>query len=294
MTLIDDLLSLLRLRVEIYHNARVCGDWAIHAGTSERACFHMPSQGDCVLTVPGHGDWHLKEGDVVIFPREIPHTMASIEPLTGPQQHLPIGDAQAQPGTSMVCGVIQFHHSGAEQLIQLLPEVVVVSAEKAKQWLTPLTTLIVHESLVNAEINSPVLNRLCEVLVAYTLRCYIQNYSPENGVLALYAHPKLFKAVKAIHQHPEKPWQLESLAKEAGMSRTRFSESFKQVAEITAIEYLTWWRMQVAYSGLLEGQSVEAIAEKVGYQSEAAFARVFKKVVGKTVGVVRMQANGKP
>ncbi len=289
MPLINDVLNLIRLKVDVYHNARVCGDWRINEHTLGATCFHMPTQGDCLLSVPGEGDWHLREGDVVIFPKELPHLMVPSSEQQGPQQHLPIAESQAMTGTSMLCGAIEFQHAGGEQLMQLLPKVLIVSAEHAKHWLAPLTQLIVAESLQGTAMQSPVLNRLCELLVVYALRCYAENQSHENGIFALYAHPKLFKAVKAIHQQPAQAWQLASLASEAGMSRTRFSELFSQVAGMTATQYLTWWRMQVAWSELQEGHSVDLVANNVGYLSEAAFARAFKKTFGITVGAVRAQ-----
>lgn len=289
MSLIDDLVNLLRLRVQIYHNARVCGDWQLEAVASHRACFHMPSQGSCRLLVPGEGDWLLAEGDVVIFPRELAHSMVPCEPLSGPGQRLPIAESQTREGTSMLCGTIHFHHGG-EQLMNLLPRVMIIRAEKTRRWLAPTTELIVNESLTSNEVDNPILNRLCELLVAYTLRCYCENNHHENGLFAVYTHPKLYKAVKAIHNNPAGDWQLSSMAQEATMSRTRFAELFSTVAGMTATQYLTWWRMQVAYSELTQGRSVGYVADQVGYSSEAAFARVFKKVIGKTVGVVRSEA----
>ena len=287
MSLINDVLNLIRLRVDLYHNARVCGDWRINEHALGATCFHMPTQGDCLLSVPGEGEWHLESGDVVIFPKELPHSMTPSDNLEGPQQHLPIADSQSIPGTSMVCGAIEFQHSGGDQLIQLLPRVLIVRGERAKHWLGPLTELIVAESLNGVELDSPVLNRLCELLVVYALRYHAEHEHHESSIFALYAHPKLFKAVQAIHNNPAHHWQLSTLAQEAAMSRTRFSELFTQVAGMTATHYLTWWRMQLAWSELLKGHSVEAVASNVGYQSEAAFARAFKKVFGVTVGSVR-------
>ncbi|BFM09453.1 AraC family transcriptional regulator [Halioxenophilus aromaticivorans] len=291
MSLIDDLVNLLRLKVEVYHNARVCGDWHLEAEATNRACFHMPSQGECRLQVPGEGEWHLHQGDVAIFPRELAHSIVPTEPLSGQQQHLPIAQSQGQPGTSLLCGVIHFHHSGGAQLVGLLPKVVVVRMAEAGQWLKPLSELIVHESLAGEELNSPVLARLCEVLVSYTLRCHIQNSSHPTGLLAVYNHPRLFKAVKAMHSRPGRDWQLASLAEQANMSRSRFAQLFSEVAGMTATQYLVWWRMQVAFAELKKGHSVEQVADAVGYASEAAFARVFKKTMGTTVGAVRAGGN---
>ena len=287
MLAIDDVLNLVRLKVEVYHNARVCGNWQIREHSLDASCFHMPTQGGCLLQVPGEGDWRLSEGDVVIFPKELPHTMEPCETLEGPQQHLAIDQSQEVEGTSMLCGSIHFQHQGGAQLLQLLPNVLIIRAETARQWLEPVKQLIVAESVSGVEMSSPLLNRLCELLVAYSIRCYAANIEHDSGILALYSHPKLFKAVEAIHRNPQAPWQLASLAKEAGMSRTRFSQLFSAIGGMTATYYLSWWRMQLAWTELQQGQSVEAVAELVGYRSEAAFSRAFKKQFGWTVGEVR-------
>ena len=290
MELINDVLNLIRLKVEVYHNARVCGQWKINEHSLGATCFHMPTQGDCLLQVEGEGEWHLREGDVVIFPKELPHTMMPTNDMQGPQQHLPIATSQLIIGTSMLCGSIEFQHSGGEQLMQILPKVLVVEGEHANQWLYPLANLIVAESIAGASVDSPVLNRICELLVVYALRCFAENHPHQPNLFALYSHPKLYRSVKAIHQKPEFTWMLSNLGKESGMSRSRFSELFTQVAGMTATEYLTWWRMQIAWSKLSQGESVDSVADGVGYRSEAAFARVFKKTFGKTVGTVRALA----
>lgn len=291
MSPINDLVSLLKLSVEVYHNARVCGNWLLSQEETGKTCFHMPSQGECILTVPDEGEWHLAEGDVVIFPRELAHSMTPVEPMFGPQQRLAIPTSQCIAGTSLLCGSIHFQHSGASYLLDALPKVVIVSKAKAEEWLAPLTTLIVRESINNASLNNPVLNRLCEVLIAYTLRCYSETFSHDKGVFSAYTHPKLTMAITAIHQKPGANWQLSTLAKEAAMSRTQFSQLFSHTTGMTAIEYLTWWRMQVAYAELLAGHSVDRVAQQVGYQSDAAFSRVFKKTFGETVGAVRSAKN---
>jgi AraC-like DNA-binding protein len=123
--------------------------------------------------------------------------------------------------------------------------------------------------------------------MVYALKCYAEGFEHHGNVLALYRNTKLFRAVRAIHSYPERSWTLASLARESAMSRTRFAELFSKEAGITATQYLTWWRMQLAWAKLSSGESVESVSESVGYRSEAAFARAFKKVFGKTVGVVR-------
>ena len=120
MSLFNDVLDIIRLDVQVYHNARVCGDWQIKEHSLGATCFHMPTQGGCLLTVPEEGEWHLKEGDMVIFPKELPHTMTPEYAAEGEQQHLPIKDSQHIKGTSMLCGWVNFRHAGGQYLMNFI------------------------------------------------------------------------------------------------------------------------------------------------------------------------------
>jgi AraC-like DNA-binding protein len=287
MTAFNDLLGLFQLDVSVYHNARICGDWNLSAGATGATCFHMPTQGDCILDVPTIGTWHLNEGDLVIFPYELEHTMRPVEKLQGEQQHLPIGESQSLNGTSMLCGVVKSMHRSGHHLMSVLPAVLVVSGDIPKRWLTPLTELILLESLNNDHLDSPILKRLSELLFAYSLQCYAANYEHKIGVLALYSHPRLAPAIQSIHKSPELAWQIASLAEQCAMSRTQFAKLFTKTSGYTVIQYLTWWRMQLAWSKLRGGATVEQTAEDAGYRSIAAFSRAFKTAFGETVGSVR-------
>lgn len=287
MTAFNDLLGLFQLDVSVYHNSRICGDWRLSADATGATCFHMPTQGDCILEVPNEGIWRLNEGDLVIFPHELEHTMHPVTKQEGEQQQLPIGQSQSLDGTSMLCGAVKSMHRSGQQLMTVLPRVLVVSGDIPKRWLAPLTELIVLESLNNDHIDSPILKRLSELLFAYALRCYATNYKHESGVLALYAHPRLAPAIHAMHDNPETAWQIASLAAQCAMSRTQFAKVFTEVSGYTVMQYLTWWRMQLAWSKLRGGTTVDQTAEDVGYRSAAAFSRAFKAEFGETVGAVR-------
>lgn len=287
MTAFNDLLGLFQLDVCVYHNSRICGDWRLSAGATGATCFHMPTQGDCILEVPNEGTWRLNEGDLVIFPHELEHTMYPVRKLQGEQQHLPIGESQSVKGTSMLCGAIKSMHRSGQHLMTILPPVLVVSGDIPKRWLAPLTKLIVQESLNTDHLDSPILKRLCELLFAYSLRCYATNHEHENGLLALYTHPRLAPAIKAIHDSPGRAWQIASLAEQCAMGRTQFAKVFTKVSGYTVMQYLSWWRMQLAWSKLRGGATVDQTAEDVGYRSTAAFSRAFKTEFSETVGSVR-------
>ncbi|MFT6016542.1 MAG: AraC-like DNA-binding protein, partial [Candidatus Azotimanducaceae bacterium] len=276
-----------RLRVAIYHNARVCGQWKIGPHSDGSTCFHMVTQGDCRLTVPSEGEWILQEGDLVIFPREVSHTMVPLADFEGPQEHLLIADAQDRPGTSMLCGEVKFQHQSSQALLNALPTVFVIERNAATTWLDHLYQLIVAESLIIREASSAILDRLCELLVAYALRHFVEHEERNIGLLALFADKRIGKALEAIHKDPSAQWGLVSLAEHAGMSRTQFANTFKALSTWTPMQYLAWWRMQLAWRYLRAGESVAGVADKVGYLSEAAFSRSFRKHFDQSAGAVR-------
>lgn len=284
---LSDLVQMLILDVDIYHNAKVCGDWRIEAHSLGLTCFHIVTIGRCQLEVPGHFSGVLECGDLVIFPRELAHTMRPIERSKGEQQHLAYNDVRAMDGTGMLCGEVRFKHDGSRYLLDALPAVFILPKRKSHGWLTSLLELILTESHNNGAASKVILAKLSELLFTYALRQYLGDQPSQVGMLALYTHPRLALLIKRIHQNPEHNWTLASMAKEAALSRTVFAETFKSASGWSAFEYLTWWRMQLAWSLLSRGESLSLVAETVGYRSDAAFSRVFKKSFGKTVGQVR-------
>ncbi len=283
----SDLVQMLILEVDIYHNAKVCGDWQIEEHSLGATCFHIATMGHCQLNVPGHFDGILHCGDLVIFPRELTHSMTPLEKLQGEQRHLSYKDSLTIEGTGMLCGEVKFKHEGSRYLLDALPAVFIIPAEQASPWINALLDMIMIESMGNSPAGKAILDKLAELLFTYALRQYLSDSPNRVGVLAIYGNPRLAKALEGIHAHPEKSWTLESMASEAALSRTVFSEIFKKTSGWTPTEYLTWWRMQLAWSMLSKGSTVASVAEKVGYQSVAAFSRAFKKVFNTTVGKVR-------
>ena len=123
-----------------------------------------------------------------------------------------------------------------------------------------------------------IVNKLGEVLFVYTLRAYIEKNKPSKGFIAAIQDKRISRVLKEIHSSPENDWQLEQLARIAGMSRTSFANRFKVLIGDTPFSYITQWRLLQAKELLKESSlSVGEIAGQVGYQSEAAFNRVFKK-----------------
>lgn len=287
MEAFSELLGIIRMNVSIYHNAMVCGNWQLREKELGVTCFHMVTVGECRLNVPGHFDGILNLGDLVIFPKEIAHSMQPTRSLSGPQQHLPYSTSETIDGTGMLCGELRFQHRASQQLLSALPAVFVITHADARAWLTPIVNLIIHESRHATSASDVILNRLSELLFIYALRHFITHNPHQTGVLALYAHARIACAVNAFHHAPHLDWTLDSLAKCAAQSRTQFSKKFKAVSGWTPMEYITWWRMQLAWHHLSTGDQVAIAAEKVGYHSESSFSRVFKHTFGMSAGQVR-------
>ena len=285
MPAFTDFINLLRLRVNIYHNAKVCGNWVINEHTLGATCFHVVTTGSCVLKVPGHVETEFNYGDLVIFPRELEHSMLPLGEQTGEQQHLAY--ASELDGTGMLCGEVSVLHLYQSQLLDALPPVLLIRNGSETRWLEHLVTLIESESLNQDAANSIIINRLSELLFIYALRHYQKSHEAESGILALYGNDKVAHAIKIFHDSPQVKWGLDSLAKEAGMSRTVFSETFKRLSGWTVNQYTTWWRMQIAWEKLRRGEKVSEVAESIGYQSEAAFSRAFRKQFTVSAGEVR-------
>jgi AraC-like DNA-binding protein len=276
---ISDLLRLLSATVNIFHNAKVCGQWQISEHKPPLTCFHVVTEGDCWLDVPQRISTTLHAGDLILFPIELPHSMTPNRPLSGPQEHVPFPEAQRREGTGLLCASVSFRHPASELLLRALPEVTVLMAADTP-WLKPLTTLILDESLKPGAASQAILEKLAELLFAYTLASNNVTQSSHQNILALYAHPRIGRAIDAIHGKPDYPWTLELLARQAAQSRTSFAATFKSLSNWTVMEYLSWWRMQLAWKHLEDGTRLSEIPDMVGYQSPAAFSRAFKRCFG--------------
>jgi AraC-like DNA-binding protein len=285
MTAFTDFINLLRLKVNIFHNAKVCGNWVINEHTLGSTCFHVVTTGQCLLKIPGHMDVQFNCGDLVIFPKELEHSMHSIGQQQGEQQHLSYQTELL--GTGMLCGEVSILHLYRNQLLEALPAVLLIKNDEKAPWLNNIVELLLHESCKTDEANSVLLNRLSEMLFVYALRHYLEYNKTQQGILSLYGNEKLATALKYFHDSPDKKWDLNTLAQKAGMSRTAFASKFKLHSGWTVNQYTTWWRMQIAWDLLQQGDKVGSVSYQVGYQSEAAFSRVFKNQFMVSAGSVR-------
>ncbi len=275
---------MVRLSVELYNNTQFCGNWQVREHGLGSTCFHLVTVGECWLAFPDAQAQRLAVGDLVLLPKEVRHSMHTVESSVDPMATRAI-DPNAE-GTALLCGYLRFEHNLFAVLLDQLPEVIVIRRSEV-DWLEPLLHQIIHESMHVEAGSAEVLNRLSELLFTYALRHVLNAEQSTGTFLKLYVDERVGPAIQAIHAQPDYPWTITRLAEQCAMSRTSFAQYFKQLCGWTVNGYLTWWRMQLAWKMLSDHLPTGQVAEAVGYQSESAFSRVFKKTFGMHAGHLR-------
>lgn len=287
MSALDDFLRLLQIQCRVYHNQQVCGDWLLQEHEPGQTCFHMVSHGECRLEI-GDRASVLQTGDVVLFPREIPHRLVPTDRHGTPARKQALSAGWQPDGTGLLCAALKFEHRASEQLLDAWPDHVVVKRDsETSGWLMPILEQLVAVSRDGGPGSEAIVDRLAEVVFMHVVRHCMKDARQPAGFMAAYADPALSRALKQFHEAPAESWTLERVAGQAHMSRARFARRFKEVTGWTWQRYVTWWRMQLAWDALSREDTVLAVAQSVGYQSEASFSRAFKKHFGHYAGEAR-------
>ena len=193
--------------------------------------------------------------------------------------------------TQLTCGVVRFDHVAGRQLIALLPRVLHIDAwnEDEESWLQSTLRFIAREAGELRPGGETVVTHLADILIIQAIRAWIDSIpETERGWLGALRDKQIGRALAAIHREPEKDWNVTSLAREVGMSRSGFSARFTDLVGEPAKRYITRWRMQLARIRLQDSpDSVAVLADRFGYQSEAAFSRAFKREFGVSPRQVR-------
>jgi len=292
MDVLSDILSKVKLKSVVYFKSDFSEPWGMEIPKGPFAQFHIITKGQCVLKTK---DKSLKlfTGDIVVFPLGASHWLAnnkSSKKYNGQEVVESILSGKSifegdKLSATLVCGHFEFDRSLDHPFIKELPSIIHINDTDLKQfsWLKNITDLVIEEAEKEQSGSGIIVNKLGEILFVHTLRAYIEKNKSVNGFIAAIQDERISKVLKQIHSSPQKYWTVEQLAQIATMSRTSFSNRFKMLTGETPFNYITQWRVLQAKDLLEESSlSVGEIAEQVGYQSEAAFNRVFKKRVSLT------------
>lgn len=303
---LGEVLHLLKLTGTFYCQAELSAPWGIEVPRIEdMLAFLVVTEGCAWIEIPGQPPQPVGKGELVLLTGGAAHHLRSSAEARGAPRtalaELPVrriteayetlhhgggGDV-----TRAMYGLMRFDHAAGQRLLGLMPELLRIDSWGAASgdWLHSTLQFIAREARDLRPGSETVITRLADVVVIEAIRSWI-NTAPEanRGWLRALRDPRVAPAIMAMHRSPAEAWTLERLAAEAGLSRSGFSARFTELVGQSAMQYLTDWRMQLARLRLLQGREpLAVIAADLGYHSEPAFSRAFKRVFGLSPGRLR-------
>jgi AraC-like DNA-binding protein len=264
--------------------------------------YHVLLSGACCGGLDGEPSVRMQPGDVLVFPHGDAHTMSSGEglgaaaPQTASSRRYPdtvrLGPSGARD-TAFVCGFLGCDARPYNPLLASLPRRMYVPGIAAG-WLAQFPEQAAAEARQARVGRETVLTRMAELLFIEVVRRHVEQMSPEQtGWLAALQDDVVGPALSRLHERPAHPWTLAELARAVASSRSVLAERFTHLVGVAPMLYLTRWRLQLAAAQLAHGAAkVAAIAAAVGYESEAAFSRAFKRETGASPAAWRRARQG--
>jgi AraC-like DNA-binding protein len=306
MDALSETLRVVQLVGAIFINARFTAPWCyqspradsvaplLEPGAERVVIFHLITEGECYVELGNEPSLRLIAGDVVVFPAGDAHRMASqpgLTPATGARLDAVLSRRPRQlayggggPTTRLVCGYLACDARLARILLAGLPPLVRVNVRgsNAGIWLEASVRYALIEARSPRPGGAGVLAKLAEVLFIEVLRLYMNEQSGgRTGWLAGVGDRIVGAALTSLHKSPAHAWTLDELARTAGTSRSVLAERFQHLMGSSPIQYLTQWRMLLASNLLCRSNTpLASIAEAVGYQTDTAFSRAFRREFG--------------
>lgn len=292
MDLIDDILATLNLKGAFYFRTDFSGEWGVtvpeHRGAAR---FHLVIQGRCHVRLSSGEKVILGPGDLILIPAGRSHQLSDADGRDAPPLEnvlealnytgngvLIVGDGDQLASTQMVCGHFSFRNGADHPLLRALPGYLIfTAADRARAPLLDDTLrLITHRIFASRPGSMASVVKLSEAAFIELIRASAERQGDLAAIMAAFEDRHIARALKSIHERAHSPWTVESLAQEAGMSRSRFAERFRDLLGMSPMAYLSEWRLQKALAMLDDSRaSVQQIAVQAGYQSPAAFTRAF-------------------
>jgi AraC-like DNA-binding protein len=313
---LSDVLRFVRLRGAVFYDNYFGHQWAAEApgvrqiaeavmpGAEHVMEYHVIMRGSCWAAIVGEPPVRLETGDIVLFPHGDPHVMSSAPGMRPPPVDIewvrqtsslpkpillsddlagtPSSNRQHAPN-NLVCGFLGCDLRPFNPLLANLPRILHLPAKQEDNWIAPVLMQAINASHEGRPGCEALLERLSEMMFVDAISRYVDNLPDESsGWLAGLRNRHIGRALALLHADPARAWTIEELANEVALSRSAFYDRFLALIGQPPMQYLTHWRMQLGARLLRETQSpVAAIALDVGYESEAAFARAFKRIAGK-------------
>ncbi len=267
-------------------------------GAKHLISYHVVIEGQCFTNIIGEEAISVEAGEVIVFTRGDPHVFSSspgmraapvapdaLDAASGLQLPFAVNYGSNGPiTTKLVCGFLACDAGPFNPLLDNLPPVIKIADRPGggTPWLSQFIRVATMESKDKRAGGESVLARLSELMFIEVVRRYLEDLPPEQaGWLAGLRDPFVGKALSLLHGDAARTWTIEELAKDVGLSRSVLAERFADLVGVPPMQYLAQWRMQIAAGLLGTGNAnIATVAAEIGYGSEAAFSRAFKKMVG--------------
>jgi AraC-like DNA-binding protein len=303
---LSDVLRSVRLTGGVFLDARFTAPWCVSSKMTAEDCrpflmtpaqvigYHVVVDGGLLVSVEGEPAIEVVAGEIILIPRNEVHTLASAHGLNPVNAHDLIqpstegGLARISHGgggeaTHIVCGFLASEEA-YNPLIATLPRLMKLDVREgtSRDWIEASVRFAAGELTAGRLASSSVMSRLSELLFVEAVRQYSLTLADEEvGWLKGLKDPYVGRALALIHQNISAPWSAESLASEVALSRSAFMDRFRSLVGMPPVRYLTVWRLQTAKLNLRESaKTISQLAHSVGYASEEAFSRAFKREFG--------------
>ena len=301
---LSEVLRVVRLQGALFYNGEFSAPWSVYAASSDGVArhfgthtervvvYHLLTEGRASVRLENGTRLNLEAGDIVMIPHGDRHVLENGPPTQTVDDSEHLVEVLSQglklwrvggggEVTKFVCGYMACEPRLSHVFLSGLPPVLKVSIRNhaSGRWLENSIRFSVDQADVSRAGGEAVLAKLSEVLFVETLRLYIAHLPPEQiGWLAGARDVEVGKTLALMHRDPSRPWTLATLAKETGLSRSVLAERFRHYLNETPMAYLTRWRLQIGAQTLAStSYSVAQVAAEVGYESDAAFNRAFKR-----------------
>jgi AraC-like DNA-binding protein len=296
---LTDVLNALRPTGRVYCCSELSAPWAMSMPAGGSAYFHVIERGGAWFRLEGETKvTPLAGGDLLIVPHGSGHVLGD-SPKTKPVPLQRLIEDQADPNrlvhhggggaqTFMTCGSFQFDFGDGNPIIAILPPLIHIHGgpgggrERMAEWLEPMLKILADEARNPRPGSQMLIARLMDVIFVQAVRMWIEAQpQDQGGWLGALRDPQIGAALGLIHREPHRDWSVTTLAREVAMSRSIFASKFNSLVGAPPLTYLTRWRLWQAARLLAEDKlSVAETALRVGYESEAAFSKAFKRQFG--------------
>lgn len=299
MDILTDIFDTLDLKGALYFRTDFSSPWAVEVpNLKDAARFHLVVQGICHISLPTGETTTLSAGDLILIPRgqshiladQVTHKAPSLETVLDDLNYdgsgvLVAGQGEEQAATKMVCGHFTFRKGADHPILNALPDYIRTSAgDRAREPLLDEMLRLISRRIFVEELGSEAsVTRMSEIVFIELVRAGISRDTRLSTMINAFRDKYVGHALELIHKRTPEAWTVESLGREVGMSRSRFSDRFSDLMNVSPMAYLAEWRLQKALTLLDDSHtSVQEVSNQVGYQSPAAFTRAFSKRFGES------------